>query len=110
MKKIDAYIPTLLAELDPKGVIKHSLTGSLVVDVRVWCPYCVTWHYHGYDTGNKKEHRVTHCSNLRIRGQYTDADSPFRETGYYLKLDPRIKKDMAKKKNLSPDNYNVEES
>jgi len=44
--------------------------------VRVWCPYCNAWHYHGAGTLG---HRVAHCHNV---------DSPYLATGYVL-ADPR---------------------
>ncbi len=38
---------------------------------RVWCRFCVRWHYHGKVEG----HRVAHCIN---------PDSPYKATGYFL--------------------------
>lgn len=46
--------------------------------VRVWCPYCDQWHYHGLDRiyrPNRLSHRVEHCHG----------DSPFAKGGYYIK-------------------------
>jgi hypothetical protein len=45
---------------------------------RFWCPFCKKWHYHGAEPG----HRVAHCGS----------DSPFRETGYILRLKKRGEK------------------
>lgn len=41
-----------------------------------WCPFCKTHHMHGRGNG----HRNQHCS---------DPDSPFRKTGYELKMYPK---------------------
>ena len=38
---------------------------------RIWCPFCVTYHYHGAVLG----HRVAHCSDV----------TPFTRTGYILR-------------------------
>ncbi len=49
-----------------------------LVQVRVWCPYCDQWHYHGLDhtyRPNIVSHRVAHCHG----------DSPFKDSGYYIK-------------------------
>jgi hypothetical protein len=46
--------------------------------IRVWCPVCKRYHLHGIPGGlQESEHRVAHC---------IDRKSPYRETGYYLKL------------------------
>lgn len=42
-------------------------------NLHAWCPYCVTFHHHGKGEG----HRVAHCTNT---------DSPFKKTGYILKI------------------------
>ena len=55
----DAHNPTLPAYADTDGML------------RVWCRYCVDWHYHGEGSG----HRTAHCRN--------DA-SPYKENGYTL--------------------------
>lgn len=39
--------------------------------LRVWCAWCLSWHYHGPGYG----HRVAHCANSR---------SPYRQSGYLL--------------------------
>ena len=39
--------------------------------LKVWCPFCDKWHYHGYPEG----HRVAHCG---------DVESPYCKTGYYI--------------------------
>ena len=46
---------------------------------RVWCPYCVRWHFHGCDDVERRRwtHRVAHCG---------DSDSPFHDSGYWIKL------------------------
>lgn len=41
--------------------------------VQTWCDYCYKWHLHGKSNG----HRGAHCS---IPG------SPYKETGYHLKI------------------------
>jgi hypothetical protein len=52
------------------------------VNLIVWCPFCRFDHYHGTfgdPTGKAGEgHRVAHC---------IDKSSPFKNTGYILKLD-----------------------
>ena len=40
-----------------------------------WCPFCRTWHRHGPGAG----HKVAHC---------TEPDSPFKKTGYHVRLEP----------------------
>jgi hypothetical protein len=55
--------PVLDAEPDPRG------TGW-----RVWCRHCHCYHRHGALEG----HRVAHCRR----------DTPYRETGYVLRLHP----------------------
>ncbi len=50
------------------------------IHVKAWCPFCHEWHYHRFTddiAAHRKSHRVEHC---------TSDGSPFRETGYYLKL------------------------
>lgn len=42
--------------------------------VKVWCPFCRAWHYHGALNG----HRVAHCGH--------DSGSPFVETGYFIRV------------------------
>ncbi len=48
--------------------------------IKVWCPYCKVFHVHGwkkeYQKLKKGSHRVAHCF---------DYDSPFKQTGYYIK-------------------------
>lgn len=39
--------------------------------LRVWCPWCCRWHYHGVGYGPRRPH----CA---------DRHSPFREHGYVL--------------------------
>ncbi len=60
-------IPILLARISPK----------YPKNVLAWCPYCRVEHLHGIFTGKQIEHRVAHCAGV---------DSPFNDTGYYLKL------------------------
>ena len=46
--------------------------------VAVWCPYCATFHHHGWnpaDSGRVRSHRCAHCH---------DRKSPFHQTGYYI--------------------------
>lgn len=42
----------------------------------VWCPYCSEWHNHGEEMGHVIAHVIAHCIDL---------DSPFKESGYYIK-------------------------
>ncbi|MBA7538822.1 hypothetical protein ES705_31099 [subsurface metagenome] len=60
------------------------LKGFYVDDIRikVWCPFCQEWHYHGAEeyftkTGGEG-HRAAHCDLHR--------GSPLRATGYYVEL------------------------
>jgi hypothetical protein len=49
--------------------------------LRVWCPHCKTYHWHGWNAANRSddvEHRVAHCGE----------GSPFRDGGYYIGLAP----------------------
>ena len=68
--------PILLAYVSDDGI-------QLVA----WCPFCRKNHYHGScgdPTGKAGEgHRAAHC---------IDPTSPFKETGYILKLDPKWEK------------------
>ena len=50
--------PILIAEPDGAGGLK------------VWCPSCTRWHYHGLSYG----HRSAHCG----------PGSPFKGSGYIL--------------------------
>lgn len=68
------------------------LVGFLANDgkqVKVWCPFCRKWHYHGADEGMRKRkgsHRVGHCHHV---------GSGFRGTGYYIRIiNEKDKKDM----------------
>ena len=48
--------------------------------VKAWCPFCNQWHTHGLlpgESARSRSHVVAHCKS---------DDSPFKETGYYLKL------------------------
>jgi len=47
--------------------------------IAVWCPYCQTFHFHGWDpadNGRVISHRAAHCS----------PDSPLHERGYYISV------------------------
>ncbi|WP_231293206.1 hypothetical protein [Enterococcus gallinarum] len=57
----------------------------------VWCPYCFKWHFHGKKDGM----RVAHCTNPH---------SPFKKTGYIIKLATRNDLDF-KSHNLYPNDY-----
>ncbi|RJQ58021.1 MAG: hypothetical protein C4530_11450 [Desulfobacteraceae bacterium] len=73
-KPIGKALPVL------RGVAKG---GSLIV----WCPFCNTFHSHGWKEGqrwNRLEHRVSHCVQCRP-GSYTALyGSPFTATGYMI--------------------------
>lgn len=53
------------------------------ITLEAWCPYCACHHIHGAAGGDGEGHRVAHCFEKR---------SPFKETGYILKLDRESKK------------------
>ncbi len=59
------------------------------VQWRFWCPFCAAWHYHGAGPG----HRGAHCLTNQMQGNGGSSEkptnSPFKATGYVLKLDPR---------------------
>lgn len=67
--------PLLVGEVNENGNIK------------VWCPYCADYHFHGWDGEREDEvqHRVAHCSN----------PSPFLDfhdeigRGYYIGKAPK---------------------
>jgi len=62
-------------------VLKCSISSSKR-QAKVWCPYCKEYHFHGADPdllAGELSHRVAHCWS---------ENSPFKETGYYLKIDP----------------------
>jgi hypothetical protein len=59
-----------------------------VAQWRFWCPFCSCYHHHGAMKG----HRVAHCHDRFTGSGALYAPSPFRETGYVLKLDPRYAK------------------
>jgi hypothetical protein len=65
--------------------------------VRVWCPFCVAYHYHGKcnEEGVMDErlegHRVAHCHN---------PDSPFNNGGYYILLEKSAKRATFKERGL----------
>lgn len=68
------------------------LLGFLTDDrrqVKVWCPFCRRWHYHGAEEqmlNHKGSHRVGHCDQ---------SEFGFRGTGYYIRLiNAKDKKDM----------------
>jgi hypothetical protein len=68
------------------------LVGFLTHDrrqVKVWCPFCRKWHYHGADEWmykRKGSHRVGHCHH---------AGSGFQGTGYCIRIiNEKEKKDM----------------
>ncbi len=61
--------PTLLAEAIPGDPIQ----------VRVWCPHCAKYHFHGRGSPNATGnlgHRSAHCQT-----------GPFKVSGYWLQLD-----------------------
>ena len=61
--------------------------------IAVWCPYCSKWHFHGKKDGM----RVAHCINPY---------SPFKKTGYIIKLATRNDLDF-KSHNLYPNDYSM---
>lgn len=56
-----SFIPTLIGKLGHRRQIK------------VWCMHCKNYHFHEFPEG----HRAAHCTNL---------NSPYCETGYFIKL------------------------
>ena len=58
---------------------------------RFFCPYCGHWHTHGVGEG----WRVAHCTDAGRRDE-----SPYPYTGYYLKLDPKVRSGDAEPTNI----------
>lgn len=52
--------------------------------VKMFCQYCRKWHLHGWGEG----HVVAHC----------DRDTPYRKTGYILKLNEAARKEYEKQR------------
>ncbi len=69
--------PTRLRKKDYpllRGFVRRNTDGVHHV-IECWCPYCRTWHAHGWDERNRRpEHRWAHCSD----------GSPFRDKGYLI--------------------------
>jgi hypothetical protein len=76
--------PLLVGRLRILDEFRTSTPPHLGLDV--WCPYCKREHNHGWVRPEKitvagVEHRGAHCSD----------DSPFRDGGYWIALDPLAK-------------------
>lgn len=64
------------------GLLERDRDGHF--HVYVWCPYCAKWHNHSWDAGSNRRavaHRVAHCFK---------EDSPFKQTGYFIRIDSRV--------------------
>lgn len=57
-------IPEVYVSLLPNGLCEF------------YCQYCGHKHVHGFVPGYNNWHRIAHCTG----------DSPYRETGYFLRL------------------------
>ena len=79
-KENELYIPIL------RGVLSLNKRR-----IKVFCPICDDWHYHGYpcEPGGI-DHRAAHCT----------CDSPLRKTGYWIAPFPA--KDLKPFNDLSP--------
>lgn len=62
---MDDAIPVLRA--------KEVYRRKKLVQLKVWCEYCETYHFHGVTEG----HRIAHCKK---------GDSPYHRTGYEIKV------------------------
>src|SRR5262249_62082780 len=89
LERSERCLPVLLARLSDDGI-----------NLIVWCPFCRFNHYHGTfgdPTGRDGEgHRVAHC---------IDDGSPFKKTGYLLRLDregEEMKKSIKKDAGVKP--------
>jgi len=53
--------------------------------IMVWCPFCRCFHSHGVRDGREimQGHRVAHCHK----------DTPFKATGYYIRLFTTMEKE-----------------
>lgn len=62
------------------GLPCHSESGPPQLLLDVWCPSCKRLHNHGWGTEKSDEvhHRTAHC----------DAESPLKQGGYYIGVDP----------------------
>lgn len=62
----------------------HPVLKGFYVDdihIKVWCPFCQEWHYHGageqFTKTGGEGHRGAHCM---------DKESPFLASGYYIQV------------------------
>jgi len=95
-----AYVPTLKCFPYRKTVHRKRDGGMLIrmsrhdiiiqYDIKAWCPFCKKWHVHGHsiviDKGVRSGIEIRGGRNLGHRTAHCGDNSPFRETGYYLKL------------------------
>ena len=60
-------------------VLKGFYSGP--IQIKVWCPFCQTWHFHGaverFTKTEGEGHRSAHCTNEK---------SPFLKSGYYIEV------------------------
>ncbi|MBA7500116.1 hypothetical protein ES704_02869 [subsurface metagenome] len=61
------------------------------VQIKVWCPFCQGWHYHGateqYTKTEGEGYRSAHCSTTVFNEDGTgNSESPFNKTGYYIQV------------------------
>jgi hypothetical protein len=67
-----------MASEDKRPILRGHLDSSGRT-IRVFCPYCDTFHTHGWPEGTSPraiEHRNAHCHTA----------NPYRESGYYIAL------------------------
>lgn len=60
-------------------IVKGFIVRGSITKFRFYCPFCDTFHTHCWEYGRTKQYRTAHCGN-------TKGESPFSETGYYIKL------------------------
>lgn len=67
---------------------KHDII--IQYDIKAWCPFCKKWHVHGHsitvDKGIPTNSGLFGGKNLGHRTAHCGDGSPFKKTGYYLKL------------------------
>lgn len=86
-------VPKTMAVLVGRITLHATRTNPALVLIDVYCPYCRDEHRHSWGTDKEctrtdyVTHRAAHCHNR---------ESPLRELGYYIALDPTRKDEHAK--------------
>jgi hypothetical protein len=70
---------------------------------KVWCPFCITWHYHGAGPG----HRHDHCASKEFtdyKSGTMDLDYPFGD-GYIIVHESRIEEYMERRMEVREERF-----